>query len=135
MRDKRAKKNGMLKGERGKMTVLCPAQEAQGIGTWHLQAGTGMSPSPEVMHHLLVMPITHRKNAAMLSHPTISLPTHSHDSCLPEEVCHAHTQLWIALPSQPHRVLLPLQWVPARGRPPQSRWDHPSTLVNAALFH
>lgn len=72
------------------MTVLCPAHEAQGTGTWQLQAGTGMSPSPEVMDHFLVMPTTHSKNATVLLHPTPSHLTHSHNSCLPE-VCHAHT--------------------------------------------
>lgn len=113
------------------MTVLCPAHEAQGTGTWQLQAGIGMSPSPEVMHHFLAVPTTHSKNATVLPHLIPSLPTHSHNSCLPEE-CHAHTHLWIALPPQPHRALLPLQWAPAGGKPPQSRWDHPSTLVNAA---
>lgn len=73
------------------MTVLCPAQEVHGTQTW--QAGTGMSPSPELMHHKQVMPTTHSKNATVLSHPTLPLPTHSYNSCLPDEVCHAHTQL------------------------------------------
>lgn len=80
------------------MTVLCPAQEAHGTGTWQLQVGTRMSLSPEMMHHLLIMPTTHSKNAIVLSHPTLSLPTHAHNSCLPEEVCHAHTQVYLKKP-------------------------------------
>lgn len=114
------------------MTVLCPAQEAHGIGTWQLQAGTGMSPSPEVTSHAGYANNSEQKCNHVVPPHTFSPYTFPQLMPPRRSVPCPHTAVDSSAPTAT-QGLLPLQWVPAGGRPPQSRWDHLSTLINAAL--